>query len=251
MVPTTTIEWQGQVFRIDWDKGHSLALPLRHGPNNPNAWYVNDPSFRPVESNGFIGQVAAGGSVNFYDVAFNPHGNGSHTECVGHISTEHHFLSDCPIQPIAICQVLSVEPITKDADLVITQDDVLPKLEADIQAIAIRTLPNDKSKTTRHYSNSNPAYFEAELLGKLAGNNIQHFLTDLPSVDREEDEGRLAAHHAWWRYPDQPRLSATITEMIFIPDEVKDGIYLLNLMHPRFALDAAPSQPMLYPLHAV
>lgn len=245
----TIIHRQGKDYRVDLQKGYSMAIPLRHGSNNPKAWYVGDPSFIPVQGNGFIGHMAEGGSVNFFDVAFNPHGNGTHTECVGHIASEHTFLCDCPIQPIALCQVLSVEPTRLGDDLVITSDQVLPHLEADVQAIAIRTLPNDVDKLVRDYSNNNPAYFEAELLSQLATRNLQHFLTDLPSVDREEDGGILAAHHAWWHYPDQPRVAATITELIFIPDVVKDDVFLLNLMFPRFALDAAPSQPILYPLY--
>jgi arylformamidase len=30
---------------------------------------------------------------------------------------------------------------------------------------------------------------------------VRHLLVDLPSVDREEDGGVLAAHHAFWDFP--------------------------------------------------
>ena len=56
-----------------------------------SAWYVDPMSDiqRPYETDeGFTGSVAEGGSVNFRNIAFNPHGNGTHTECLGHI-TEH------------------------------------------------------------------------------------------------------------------------------------------------------------------
>ena len=77
-------------------------------------------------------------------------------------------------------------------------------------------------------------------------------LIDLPSVDREEDEGRLLAHKAFWNVKDvtnlndDARLDCTITEMIFVDDEVKDGSYVLNLQIASFENDASPSKPILY-----
>jgi hypothetical protein len=40
----------------------------------------------------------------------------------------------------------------------------------------------------------------------------------------------------------------TITEMIFVPDEVHDGIYLANIQIPQFMADAAPSRILLFEL---
>ena len=77
---------------------------------------------------------------------------------------------------------------------------------------------------------------------------FQHLLLDLPSVDREEDAGQLLAHHAFWQYPAQPRREATITELIFVPNEIADGLYLLNIQITSLELDASPSKPVLYAL---
>jgi hypothetical protein len=69
----------------------------------------------------------------------------------------------------------------------------------------------------------------------LRESGIQHLLIDLPSVDKEKDEGKLLAHKAFWNVTDvndlnlDARLEATITEMIYVPDNVADGSYLLNL----------------------
>jgi hypothetical protein len=81
---------------------------------------------------------------------------------------------------------------------------------------------------------------------------IQHLLIDLPSVDKEKDEGKLLAHKAFWNVTDvndlnlDARLEATITEMIYVPDNVADGSYLLNLQIASFENDASPSKPVLY-----
>jgi len=71
-------------------------------------------------------------------------------------------------------------------------------------------------------------------------------LLDLPSVDREQDDGKLAAHHAFWDFPHVIDRCRSITEMIYVPDEVLDGDYLLELQVPHFINDAAPSRPVLY-----
>jgi hypothetical protein len=77
-------------------------------------------------------------------------------------------------------------------------------------------------------------------------------LIDLPSVDKEKDGGKLAAHKAFWNVKDvnhlneDARLNCTITEMVFVPNEVSDGIYVLNLQIASFENDASPSKPILY-----
>jgi hypothetical protein len=77
-------------------------------------------------------------------------------------------------------------------------------------------------------------------------------LIDLPSVDREQDGGELLAHKAFWNVTDinnlnsDARHNATITEMVYIPDTVADGTYLLNLQIASFENDASPSKPILY-----
>jgi arylformamidase len=117
------------------------------------------------------------------------------------------------------------------------------------EALVLRTLPNDEAKRRRHYSGTNPTYIEPALAEWLVEYNVQHFLLDLPSVDREEDAGQLLAHHAFWQYPAQPRREATITELIFVPGEVPDGLYLLNIQITSLVLDASPSKPVLYRLN--
>ncbi|MNE18352.1 hypothetical protein D3C80_1113840 [compost metagenome] len=74
----------------------------------------------------------------------------------------------------------------------------------------------------------------------------------MPSVDKEHDEGKLLAHKAFWNVEDvdnlnpDARVNCTITEMIFVADEVQDGSYLLNLQIASFENDASPSKPILY-----
>jgi hypothetical protein len=57
-------------------------------------------------------------------------------------------------------------------------------------------LPNDTDKLSRKYSHTDPPFgWRAALFLRESG--IQHLLIDLPSVDKEKDEGKLLAHKAF------------------------------------------------------
>ena len=116
----------------------------------------------------------------------------------------------------------------------------------------IRTLPNTNEKKHKNYSNTNPAYLLEETAVFIREIGVKHLLIDLPSVDKEVDEGKLVAHKAFWNVknvqevnPDA-RFDATITEMIFVEDAVVDGSYILNLQIASFENDASPSKPLVY-----
>jgi hypothetical protein len=84
---------------------------------------------------------------------------------------------------------------------------------------------------------------------------VTHLLVDIPSVDRLFDDGNLTAHNIFWdtklKKYNQSTKSKTITEMIYVPDCISDGSYLLNLQIPAFLSDAAPSRPILYALNEI
>lgn len=248
------ISIDGQSFKVNLAQPIDISIPLDPNQPGPNAWNAKPFTISPVRAGDWVGSVTEGGSVNFFDVQLNPHGNGTHTECVGHISSEGYTINQALKQFHCLADVISVKPHRlKNGDQVITEGQLAALLPASpAKAVVIRTIPNDSDKLTRHYMGTNPPFFEPEALQLLVELNIEHLLTDLPSVDREKDEGKLSAHHVFWKYPGpQTRTQATITEMIFVPDSVADGRYLLNLSIPSFEMDAAPSKPVLYRLQVV
>lgn len=226
-----------------------ISAPLRSGQNNIHAWYVGDATFKAVETDNWIGDVNRGGAVNFRDIYFNPHGHGTHTECVGHISKENYTINQCLKQFFFLAQLVTIEPQLIQHDFIITLEQVKQlSLVADLQAIIIRTLPNTEEKLTQHYSSKNPPYMHADAVAYLVQQGIQHLLVDLPSLDREHDDGKLAAHHVFWNYPHNTQQHRTITEFVYVPNHVHDDLYLLNLQISSFENDAAPSKPVLFKL---
>lgn len=114
--------------------------------------------------------------------------------------------------------------------------------------MVIRTLPNTREKLSMQYSYTNPPYLLEEASIFLKEKGIKHLLIDLPSIDREKDEGLLLSHNAFWNTKGKLRLDATITELIFVPNNVDDGCYLLDIQMAPFENDASPSRPVLYKL---
>jgi kynurenine formamidase len=234
---------------VDWSQAFDLSIPLRHGAGNPNAFYIADPEMVPFQAGSFIGKVAAGGPCNVENIWFSPHGNGTHTECVGHIAAERITINTCLTRFHFKARLVSIAPEQFGSDRRISAAQLRAACGAldGVEAVVIRSLPNTPEKLALRYSGSNPPYFEAAALDWLQAQGILHLLTDLPSVDKEEDGGALSAHHAFWQHPHASRMAATITELIYVPDGVQDGDYLLNLMIAAFESDASPSKPVLYP----
>jgi kynurenine formamidase len=172
---------------------------------------------------------------------------------LGHITRDFYSINQCLKQFFFTAELISVQPEKQGDDLVITKKMIEKALEGkSAEAIVIRTLPNEEEKLSRKYSNTNPPYVAEEAAVFIRENNIQHLLIDLPSVDKEHDEGKLLAHKAFWNVKDvtvlnkDARMNCTITEMIFVKDEIQDGSYILNIQIASFENDASPSKPILY-----
>ena len=237
-------------YQVDFQKPIDISLPLVAGDGNPNCYWAEAVAFETIRIGDFVGSVAEGGSVNYQRVTFTPHGNGTHTECYGHLSAdEGATLNHCLDAFHFFALLITVEPRPIGNDRVVCFDDFIRKIKRDpVAAMIIRTLPNDHEKKTRAYSGTNPPYLDAEITHWLAKKGVKHLLLDLPSVDKEVDQGMLRAHKSFWRYPEDIRKDCTITELIYVADQIKDGLYLLNLQVTSIALDASPSKPLLFAL---
>jgi kynurenine formamidase len=242
-----TLEIKHKTILVDFSKPLDISIPLQASDENPLAWYQNKPIIEPVKMGDWTGKVSEGASVNFNNVFFNPHAHGTHTECFGHISKEFHSINDSLKTFFFLAEVISVQPEKVGKDEVISEESIKKVLnEKTSEAIVIRTLPNNSEKKSKHWSDTNWPFLHEKAALFLREIGVKHLLIDLPSVDKEKDEGKLFAHKAFWNYPQSPRKDCTITELIYVPSSIEDGSYLLNLQIASFHNDASPSKPVLY-----
>ena len=271
MTVRATAVVDGVELQVDFDSPHCIAVGLRFDDQQPNAFSLPRASAGPVEAGAFVGDTRRGGAVNCEVVTLAPHGNGTHTECVGHVVDERidvHSTADARL----ITAVLVTVPLRAFSD---TGDTYVVPVDAAEQvvssaalqaaltgtpgsratdALVIRTSPNPPSRCSMDWSGHDPPFLTTQAMALVADGDWAHVLLDLPSVDRESDEGLLDNHRRWWGLQpgahstgQEPSLR-TITEMIYAPDDLPDGLYALSLQVAPFVLDAAPSRPFLFPL---
>ncbi|MBK9164849.1 MAG: cyclase family protein [Acidobacteria bacterium] len=266
-----------------------ISIPLKFNGPQPNAYGVERARSEPVRAGSLVGDTRQGGSVNFEQYTFIPHCNGTHTECVGHITNERKSIRDCLTEILIPAVLISVEPSEPPVpllpeegwpkagvegaaggqfggDKVIAKDSLIERLasvEDDIphsalriphsKALIIRTLPNTDAKLSAEYGEDNiPPYFTADAMRLIVEHGFTHLLVDMPSIDRIFDDGKLINHRIFWNVEEgsfetnpETRMNSTITELIYVPNEVSDGEYMLNLQIAPFDSDCSPSRPLL------
>ena len=243
------LKHNGKTLLADLSQPIDISIPV----GDVRCFYSTEFKATPYVSGEFIGSVNKGAPVNFYDVQMNPHGNGTHTECLGHITKKQEFVTDQLKNFHFLASLVSIELIKlENGDEVVDLSALQRSLGSDPnEAVILRTLPNLEDKLGKDYSGTNPPYLTLDVMKWLVEKGVRHLLLDLPSVDREEDDGVLAAHHVFWNVKDgaavdDSRADCTVTEMIYVPSDVADGDYLLNIQIPSLKLDAAPSKPVIY-----
>ncbi len=266
------VEINNQVYKIDLENPLDVSIPLDFNGAQPNAYGAERATATACEAGNLIGDTRRGGSCNFEQIKFIPHCNGTHTECVGHITDQrisvYQSLRDSfipaalvSISPENAFQTEETYPVKLNAeDRLITKKNLRNRLEGTgtnwLDALIVRTLPNDDSKKTRAYMEQPPPFFSTEAMRYVAEKGVKHLLVDMPSIDRAFDAGKLSNHRVFWNIAPESRaineaslIHNTITEMIYVPDEIEDGAYLLNLQIASFAADAAPSRPLLFKIY--
>jgi kynurenine formamidase len=270
-VTALTLEVAGRRYRAQALAGIPIAIPLEFDGPQPSHFGAAPARSEAMRSGGFTGDTRRGGSCNARVVTLNTHCNGTHTECVGHLTDDPAPIGALLREPLYLAALITVDPVSgpasresaahafAPADRVVTRAALAAALRdyetAGNQALVVRTTPNGEDKRTRRYDGESPAPFlTLEAARYLVELGIEHLLVDLPSIDRAQDGGLLAAHRVYWGLPEgsrnlalAARPAATITELVYVADDVDDGLYLMSLQVPSFASDAAPSRPLLYP----
>lgn len=248
----------GRRLRFDPARARSIAVPTDPHGDHPRFFGAGPATAEPLRVGAFSGRVSDGASCNAEWLRFAPHCHGTHTEGPGHLAAARMPVQDiAPASPL-IARLLSVSPVAPEhtsetpphpsAGRVIESGGL--NLQGRPPAVIVRTLPNGPDKAGRDWDRAPPyPVLSMEALRMLVEASAVHLLIDTPSLDPATDEGRMAAHRAFWDMPDDRagRPHCTITEMVYVPDELPDGLYLLSLNVSSLIGEAAPSAPVLYP----
>jgi arylformamidase len=257
-------------YQVDLAGGIDLSIPMSFSAADPNLYAIPAAIKSTFREGGMIGDTREGGSCNVETITITPHCHGTHTECAGHVT--HDRISAHTHVPVGLLKGTLVtltpetllgagetsRPALLKTDFGITKRLLHRSLEtvepAWLEALIIRTLPNLPKKREGKYNTENVPFFSIEAISYLIQHGVRHLLVDLPSLDRLHDNGEMAAHRTWWNLesrshatPKQVDLKRTITELIFVPNDLLDGPGLVSIQIPSFESDAAPSRPVFYP----
>lgn len=238
------LNWQERLYTVDLEKGIDLSSVYGDPSRAYRAWQTEPMRATPVRQGDWVGEVQQGAAINFFNLHLNPHGNGTHTEGFGHISPHRESVNDA-LRPFHGMATLVRFQLEVGPNQVIGLQDWQKRVgHLNTEAVIVH-VPQGFPKD---YSGTAAPFFSAELMDQLAQQGLRHFITNLPSVDPEEDGGALAAHKAFWCYPERPRQEAFITELAHIPIDLHEGVYFLNLQTAPLHNDACPSRPVVYRL---
>jgi kynurenine formamidase len=246
---------------VDFDAATSLALPLDFDQAQPQHFGAPPATSQPFRSGTFAGEVARGASCNCRRITLVPHCNGTHTESASHLTVQQRPLYEIvpagPIPAILLtvppahhsASAEASDPAPQGADRLITRGGLLA---------AWRNAGNPPRalllRTGTRWDEREPPYLSSQLVDELVARGIEHLVTDLPSIDRLEDDGRLTAHRIFFGLPQRSsdlaqasRGQCTITELARFPASLQDGPCAVQLQIPAFGGDAVPSRPLHLP----
>lgn len=269
----------GRRFRTDLAQPIDLSRPIRFDSDDPALFGAGPPRAAPLLVGDFIADIRRGGSVNADRLDLVPHAHGTHTETAGHLALSRMPICDLALTgplpaTLATVQTASNPRARDEAGEAFAEGDQVVTAEAlglvlggadpaflgglvlwisvVGEAADRRVQPTGAAADGWHPARGRPVYLTGAAAGLLAAAGVRHLVLELPSIDRPEDGGRLAAHRAFWEFdasetePSAARRHATITELARIPEGLPDGRYLLDLHLPNLGTDAVPSRPVLY-----
>ena len=246
-----------QKVNIDLNKGIDLSIPNSFDGKNPIFFNSKNPKVAYPKSNNFIGKISEGGTCNVPNVYLDIHCSGTHTECENHIKDSNIYINDVCPKSLIPSTLISVKSSTANTcldnyhvqyeknDSVIIKDHLMKKLKNKnnyLDALIIRTSLNNSKKKIRDYDRYPAPFFSNDAIKFLLKLGVKHLLVDLPSIDKANDNGKLGNHHIFFQK------GKTISEFLYIPDQVNDGFGYLQIQIPNWSLDAAPSRPIFYPI---
>ncbi|CAI8198159.1 MAG: Kynurenine formamidase [Flavobacteriaceae bacterium] len=233
------------IEKVEYVFDETLGIDLsRAVGSGVNAWYIGSPQMGPLEVGGAVYSVSSGAAVNFDQINFAPHAHGTHTETFGHIDDNQLLIEELRLPLFIPCKLIRPSLETIDGDQVLTEEALNRCDYQGVKALVVRL--NSSKEYPVNYDHTNWPYLSESATKRLVEAGVEHLVLDVPSIDKEKDQGALLSHRAFWKGSESTRSSATITEFAQIPADLSAGSYLLQLQVAPILSDAAPSRPILF-----
>ena len=104
------LEINGRNMEVDFSTGEDISIPLLFNGAQPNTYNVEKAISKPYSDSQFIGDTRMGGPCNFETYRITPHCNGTHTECVGHITKERVSILNSLNEEMILSTLISLMP---------------------------------------------------------------------------------------------------------------------------------------------
>lgn len=243
----------GRDWRFDLGQPIDLSIPIDFRDTALRHFDAPAATATPFATGGFTGSVASGASCNCRTITLTPHCNGTHTECVGHLTLEPlDAWRVVPAAPVP-AQVVGVAPVACGDDRVVTRAALAAAWPLQSAAPAPLALVLRTSTGADGHPGAEPPYLAIDAMELIVARGIAHIVIDQPSLDRTHDGGRLAAHRVFFGLPaasrrlaEAMRPQATVTEYATVPARLPDGPCALAWQVPAISGDAVPSRPLAY-----
>ena len=104
------IDIKGKKLEVDFSRGKDISIPVFFNGEQPNTYNVRKATARPYKDGQFIGDTRKGGPCNFETFNITPHCNGTHTECIGHITKERVSILESLKEEMLTSTLISIFP---------------------------------------------------------------------------------------------------------------------------------------------
>ena len=148
-------EVEGRRLNADFAQPLSIAIPLDFNGPQPSFYNAPAATAKPYREAGFVGDTRAGGSCNCEQLTLVPHCNGTHTECVGHVTDDRVAITDRLRGGIVLALLVSVHPVAavstgEDSDPPPAATDLLVTAESLAVAFAAHPGPAPRALGAAH-----------------------------------------------------------------------------------------------------
>ena len=243
-----SITHQGFKYKVNLEKPIDLTRNLDPFGEQTRCFSAPAAHAEPAQAGDFVLSLENGSPVNSYNLFTNIHGNGTHTETARHVDKRGPTIAAGISQYLWFAPLVRIVPESIGDDLVITREQLEKSIinYSDVSALIVSAEVPSTKQDIVDFSNQNPPYFLPRAIEYLVESGVKHLITDLPSVDKEQDGGKVASHHQFWDTKNELRKDATITELVKVPSDLREGFYFLQLTPMKIALDAAMSRVVVY-----